>query len=784
MVVLLSGVFFVALASGGDDPVRLPEPPHPSVFRALIESLGDDSIPAREDASARLRAAGPPAWPALEAAAANHADAEVRARSRDILTFSRLRRRLSFRVLDAHPSAPLTLSSGSAEAKIALIATFARHYEESYDFLKGLLNDRDPLVVLAAAEALYRNRNHEWIARLLDLMAIEDFPRERRVHDLLAIRASEIPMGEFRSRFERSGPGGRMRFMALALQAGLPLDVSEGMLKEMLRGELRPGRQAAMAWIRDHAVVSLAPDVKGLLDDGDPVTARDALATLRHLTVSPGARRLVELLRHPHPAVRAEAVRTAAEFGESECAAALRKLLRDESGDVRFAAVDATFKLRGPASHEDLLDVYLRGADRVAKRAGDLLTRRESRGWTILRARRLTLEEDSLRRRRGGELLLRIEGPVSLRQLASDPDPLIRAWVLRQWSRLLSQGALGEIERMTTDPFPAIRCEAIRTLVHRGKTEHLPALREYLTHKEHEVRYGVAKTLLAQGDGEAAALALRLVSGPDPSMRRLGLAGLARMGDARGAEQAAVFLDSRDGLLRRSAAAYLDRIRAGDRPVLAARLAATLERRDDDSLKGVFTLVVAHGGPSAAGPVGNLIRTGRAPDPEVAVAAVARWTPANLPALLGDDVTVNEIVFGAIRRSGKDRAVGLGEAIRRLCASPIHEVRRSAVWAAAEFGPPGIPAERINDPQSSVRHAAVGACMRAGLSSSAPLIAGRLNDEDPAVRVIAVLSLAKLRPELLPALRARAEREDCAWARDRMTFGLGINPKSETRNPK
>src|SRR5947207_9158760 len=79
-----------------------------------IDDLGQDDPVVRDEASSRLRAAGRAAWPELDAAALNHPDLETRNRCRELVSTSRLRRRIPWRVLDEFPGAVSTLQNGTS----------------------------------------------------------------------------------------------------------------------------------------------------------------------------------------------------------------------------------------------------------------------------------------------------------------------------------------------------------------------------------------------------------------------------------------------------------------------------------------------------------------------------------------------------------------------------------------------------------------------------------------------------------------------------------------------
>src|SRR5687767_682317 len=182
-----------------------------------IEDLGHDSPAVRDAASSLLRAAGRAAWPELESAAEAHPDIETRSRCRELVATSRLRRRLPWRVLDEFPSAVATLRNGPSGERIALVRVLARTYEDTGDLLLELAQDRDPEVVLAAAEYLQERRNTDWAPRLLEIYAREDCPRPGRAYELLTMASSRLGAVDLQSLFADAGPRGRNRILQLAL---------------------------------------------------------------------------------------------------------------------------------------------------------------------------------------------------------------------------------------------------------------------------------------------------------------------------------------------------------------------------------------------------------------------------------------------------------------------------------------------------------------------------------------------------------------------------------------
>ncbi len=752
----------------------------PDHLRRWIDQLAEEDVSVRESASRRLGDAGRAAWPALEAASRTHPDPEARARARDLLAAARDRRRLSHRILEEHPGALGALTAGATCEKIRLIRTLGRYYDETSDLLRDFVLDPDPEIAVAAADALYENRNYEWVGRLLELYAAEECPRATRVYELLSSNASRLAAADLQRLFAGTGPRGRNRLMHLAINANLPLAVPPDMVRAMLRAGDAPARRAALAWVRDRGPQGNAFEIEPLLDETEPHLAADALATLRHLRHRPDPETLARLLRHEESLVREEAVHTTVAFAEREELPILRTLLDDPSTSVRQAALSGLFKLQGPAALEDALRVYLRDAGEQREQAAALLARH--RDWSLPRVRKLAADPDPDRRLRALELLQQFDGPSVVAQAVGDAEEAIRRWALARQLKADTPATLEVLEMLSRDAAESIRFEALRSLVRRGRREHVPALRSFLDSREYTLRYEAAETILEHGGDACEPLARALLEDPDPSLRRLALNALAERQDAASARHAFECLNDPDGRLRRSAAQYLGQVlKHRPDPAMMARLAAAMDALEDEALVLAFNLVVTYGDPDAAPALRRLVASGRAPSLQRVVQALAEWAgdraPAELVPLLGDDPALNELVFARARElrarfPESDRA-DLEKAVRRLLGHANRRIRRAALLAAEDLGvaTDAIPC-LVEDPEPSVSCAAIGACARLGLSAAARAVEARLDDPDPDVRVTAASAISRLRPEARAAVERAVRREECAWARRRMDDGL------------
>jgi HEAT repeat protein len=751
-----------------------------------IDDLGHDDPAVREAASCSLRSAGRAAWAELDLAARTHPDLETRSRCHDLLVSIHLRRRLPWRVLDEFPQAVATLQNGPSSERIALIRILARAYEETVDLLLELVQDPDPEVVLTACEYLQERRNTDWTPRLLELYAREECPRANRAYELLTMASGRVSPQELERLFTISGPRGRSRLLQLALNATLPLQVSAGCLRGLLESREAATQHLALSWLRERACPGVLPWVEPLLSDPDPGLVADALSTLRTCGWRPPAGSIQALLGHDDPAVREEAIQACLTFEEHGCVDRLRLLLEDSTMSVRQSAITALARLGGPPALEDMWRVFLRDSGESRETAAEILKR--SPEWSMARLRPLLKEEDPDRRLRAYELWSRIESIRVLTPLAADREETVRRWALQEvLRRQEAAGAADVIELFARDASDAIRFDALRTLVRLDHRTYAAGLEGFLASREYSLRFDAAEVLLGLRDDRAMLLARKLVEEPDAPLRRLGYFALADKNDRSAADRAIQELNDPDGRLGGAAAKYLRQLLTGqhdDRLLL--RLGEGLEGWNGEALELAFNLVMEYGDPNSAVHVRKLISSGRAPRPDRAVRALADWAGdagvGELAALLGENVTLNESVYSRLRdvrrRYPESGRKDLEASFARLFASCDRRVRRGAVQAASDLGLPlGGLAQLVNDPEASVRCGAIGAARVLSLANAASVIEGKLDDDDPDVRVAAAQSLAALKPAARGVVERACAGEDCAWARRRIEAALATQPK-------
>ena len=769
MLIVLAVAVLVSVPQGGGK------------YGRWIDDLGHESPAARDEASSKLRAAGRAAWPELETAAEAHPDLETRSRCRDIVAASRLRRRLPWRVLDEFPNAVATLRSGPSSERIALVRVLARTFEDTGDLLLDLAHDRDPEVVLAAAEYLQERRNTDWAPRLLEIYAREDCPRPGRAYELLTMASSRLGPIDLQTLFADAGPRGRNRILQLALNATLPLSVPADQIRRFLESGDAATQRLALSWMRERGCPAGLPFVEPLLSDPDAAVVTEALSTLRSCGWRPQAASLEALLAHDEAAVREEAIQSTLVFEERACLKGLRRLLEDPSMSVRQSAINAVHRLGGPESLEDLWGVFLRDSGESRNTAAQILSRTPE--WSMPRVRPLLKDADPDRRLRAYDLWSLIDTVRVLAPLAKDPEETLRRWALTQLLRRQeTPGAVEALELFVSDANDGIRFDALRALVRLEKRDHAAALETFLASREYSFRFDAAETLLTLRDERAQALARKLLEEPDAPLRRLGYFALADRNDREVADRAVQELNDPDGRLGGAAAKYLRQMLTGRHdPAVLARLAQGLESWTGEPLELAFNLMMEYGDAASAPPVRKLLESGRAPRPDRAVRALAEWAgeqgAAELAGLLGADPILNESVFSRLRevrrRYPEAGRKDLEAAFARLFASPDRRVRRGALQAASDLGLPyaGVVA-LVDDREPSVRCTAMAAARGLALTAAADAIEAKLDDDDPDVRVSAVLSLASLKPAARPTVERAIAAEDCLWAKRKMESSL------------
>jgi len=180
---------------------------------------------------------------------------------------------------------------------------------------------------------------------------------------------------------------------------------------------------------------------------------------------------LVELLKHPSPAVRADAVRSLGKIGSSDVIQHLRGALQDPHGLVSGAAALSLTRLRDPEGEDrasrmlesEVADVRLSAASAFAERGN---------GPWVAVVMPLLQDPNGLTRLTAAELVANIHPDAARNTLAAalaDNNPVIRAEAIRTLEQPAMvefvKADLGRIHGMLRDPDAAIRLYAAGAIV-------------------------------------------------------------------------------------------------------------------------------------------------------------------------------------------------------------------------------------------------------------------------------------------------------------------------------
>lgn len=749
MVVLAA---LLALAQDADD------------IRRRIEDLAHEDLDIREEAAHRLRAAGRAAWPELRRAL-DHSDPEVRSVAAWLLDRGQARRRISHRILRLHPDAPALLQGGACDATIRLIRTLGRFFEEGAEILLDLLHDPDPEIRIAAAEALYDNRRHEWIEPLLALLAAESCPRAGRVQELLRSSSSHIGAEAFLRNLDGAGPLGSARLVELAAQAGLELEIPRPRVRDLLRDDAPRARRAALAWMRRRPNPEDAPFVEPLLDDSDDAAVADALSTLRALNAPTEPSRIRRLLAHEDDSVRSQALDLLARIDGAGADRDAEALLADPSTDVRRMALNVLWRIRGTGALERTLRVYLEESGDPRELAASCLLR--FRAWTRPRALEALESPDADRRLRATELLYAIDGASALVSASADADDSVRRWALQRLLSHEGETALAALRRLSEDPSETVRFEAIRALVRRGEPK-LDDLARFLESEEYTYVLGAAETLIEYGGQRVPEFARSALRRSDAHVRRLGLDALTDRRILDAAPQALEFLSDPDAKLRRSALQHLAQSLA-DRndPQLVAAIRARVDATDLPAAQ----VLAEFGDDAVRSGLRSAVRDGRIAAGERLLRSLLSTAEAEIAGMLGDDAFLNARLVSLLAPLDRAWDRELASRLRELSASRDPEVRASAIRSIATLSLAALDDRAIaalDDPDAEVRSAGAWACGEREIRESAERLARLLDDEDPDVRERAAWALSRVAPASRATVARAAANEDCAWVRRRM----------------
>ena len=735
-----------------------------------IEDLGQDDIETRTKAGARLLHAGRAAWGPLTNAE-SHSNPEISARATQILSHARLRRQISYRILRFHPNALYTLKDGPTREKLRLIATFGRYYKESRRFLLTFSADPNPRIAVAAAEALYDNRDFSWVEHLLRIYAEETVPRSPQISRLLVAASSRIPRILLQNLLGEARMDGKARLISLADIADNPLTVSPSLLRRMTREGSPFVQTVALRWIRNNPLPGGISYTEPLLDSSDAGVVTEGLITFRILRHPVPVDTVLLLSSHEKAAVRQEALRLLYFLDKSSAATVAREKLGDPSTSVRKVALQHLWKMKGKTILPTILRIYLEEGSEQGDLAATFLI--QNWDWAESRLRGALKSVSPAVRHRALRLLYRIGGNRVLDGAMDDPDEGIRLWALRRVLSRNHPSTVSTLEKLARDTSSNIRFEAIRGLVRSGQRKRLDDLHPFLESGDYLHQVEAAETLFDYSRERVLSLAIRILKGTDPYLKRMALDALCSRQVFEAIDPALPCLHDRDPRLRRSAARYLSQALA-HRP--SAKVIAFL-RNSLPGLKGerfnlTFQLLTAHGDETCRVVILDALRSGKGTNHYNTLRALCSWSGAtereDLLDLLGDDPILNQGIFRQIGSCGREH---LDRAMDGLLSHRNPSVRSGAIPAALDLAPDvlrkHLPA-LLRDGDPGVRFEAIVACRKREEGKATNLLLPLLDDEDPELRLAAAENLLQVAPRTRAQIREILGMEECPWVRRRL----------------
>lgn len=609
--------------------------------------------------------------------------------------------------------------------------------------LRARTADADPGVRAAAARALGLIRSPDATADLTDLLGDPAPPVRAAAAEAIA-EAGLAPLSE-RVTTLLGDSDARVRIAAASALGRLG---DPGAVPALLRAFA--GAAPALRESIADAVARLGPDhlpaLLGALqrERGGPSGKVGFVRTLAHAPALVAATLLGELVRDPHPAVRAEAVGAIGRLGGTEAARLATAALDDPDDSVRASAVNAVIRLGDTTLGRRILDLLGHDTapvvrERAALAAGLLKVPDAERAL----AHACAIDQPA-GVRAAAVLALGAFGHESIAgRVAQMTDDAEVRDVLHQ--RLAADEEYRALARGLRESH-SLELRALASLSRADMEQELTeGMRSVLDPRE---RMRVVSALRAfQGERSRNAL-LQVVRGdPSPQVRAAALESVTDMLDAE-----ALALTARRALgdpslaVRRIAVSLFRSLPPEEAlPVLLATL-----RTDDDP--GILRAVAEQ----AAGAFGEFMKLALddgAPGREaLAVTKVARYI---------DHPDLKRLLPPIARCGDPTVRAGLGELlaarpdlaeeslVRGLTTDPVVEVRHQAVRAAAAAGLHVPLAAMADDPDTGIRRA-LALALR-GVPDGGTL--ARLRDDaDPRVRgAAAVSSLLRGEMDALPA---------------------------------
>jgi cyclophilin family peptidyl-prolyl cis-trans isomerase/HEAT repeat protein len=440
-------------------------------------------------------------------------------------------------------------------------------------------------------------------------------------------------------------------------------------------------RVVPMMEVEDRREVGLQAALEAAAAASPAVRARAALSVGR-LRAADGRDVLLRLLQDPDTAVAATAAFALGQLGDSATAPHLAHALESAGPARRTVAAEAAYALGKVRSADaaSALESFLRSGDPAAP--GDpepvasalLATWRHPRPADVDFIIRWTGAADPGLRWRAAYALVRRPTPAAaphMQQLASDPDPRVRAMAMRGVTRAMADSAgIG--------------------------TAALPLIVAAVNDADYAVRVNAVRTLGTYPQSQSVELLIALVAGEDRHLAVTAGESLGRLGAAAAASAdalaAAVADASRPVFVRQTALESLARIAPARATEVATRHAADGEWR---VRVGAARALAVTGGGDRAGALA------RDPDGRVAAAALtalvdaageslAPLRPLLIEALSSADIGVRTAAIGALGRMADPADLPLLlDAYDRALRDDDNDAQLAAIDALARLQRPG-----------------------------------------------------------------------------------------------
>lgn len=379
------------------------------------------------------------------------------------------------------------LTTGTLPERVAAAEEIGKSGRvEAVNRLLPLVGDSHVILAAAAVRGLGYAGDPRAVEPIANLLT-ENFPelREAATEALLRLRDPKALPRLREIALEKSSAS------PLAIQAILALPAEKGANDALCELSLvaapEDARMAARA-MRTRGGCPLEPIVERLARRGDQVAALQALEGLGDAG-KPAAAKVLPLLGSTDEAVRLQAVRTAAELGESSAIEPIQKLHDQE--------LEKLSQLRGdwiatplPA---DFAPGYGPGAGSAqGGRQGELFQKIQAANASKLKA--------------AGKTSLRVTPPTELIDDASTDQLRLFAATLEALGRLGAPGALEKLKGWVDDPSPLVRTSAAVGLSTLG-AEGIAAASPGLLDPDRDVQGAVALALAERGAPGQAAIA-------------------------------------------------------------------------------------------------------------------------------------------------------------------------------------------------------------------------------------------------------------------------------------